>query len=171
MRCGGSCGYDSDVLATPSIDNHEQTACRTHAECHKSPFVRLRFIIRDSDGVGIVKRRNRLRHPDAVLPKIETGFALLVPLETHPFSVRTYCAYVKRVTETRSTTTGLFLSGDANWYSERPSAPFPRPRRLRFPNQCFVRRWRVRIAAAVTPLQCPDLQSPKVFSKTSHTQS
>src|ERR1022692_2734276 len=107
MRCGGSCGYDSDVLATSSIDNHEQTACRTHAECHKSPFVRLRFIIRDSDGVGIVKRRNRLRHPDAVLPKIETCFALLVPLETHPFSVRTYCAYVKRVIETRRAYVGF----------------------------------------------------------------
>lgn len=109
MRCGGSCGYDSDILATPSIDNHEQTACRTHAECHKSPFVRLRFIIRDSDGDGIVKRRNRLRHPDAVLPKIETGIALLVPLETHPFSVRTYCAYVKRLTETRRAYVSRYL--------------------------------------------------------------
>jgi hypothetical protein len=85
----------------PSLDNHEQTPGRTQADCHKSPFVRLRFIIRYRDGVGIVKCRNRLRHPDAVLPKIETCFALLVPLKTHAFSVRTYCAYVKRVIETR----------------------------------------------------------------------
>lgn len=102
MRCGESRGYDSDVLATPGIDHHEQTACRTDAECHKSPFVRLRFIIRYCDGVGMVKRRNRLRHSDAVLAKIEAGLALLVPLVTHALSVRTYCAYVKRVAHTES---------------------------------------------------------------------
>jgi hypothetical protein len=32
---------------------------------------------------------------DAVLPKVDPGFARLVPLETRTSSVRTNCAYVK----------------------------------------------------------------------------
>jgi hypothetical protein len=46
---------------------------------------------------------NRLGHPDAVLAKVESGFALIVPLEAHGSIVRTFCTYVKRVKSPEST--------------------------------------------------------------------
>ncbi len=71
------------------------TARRTHAERDESLLARVGFIIRDRDGVRIVKDRNRLGHSDAVLAKVDSGFARFVPLEAHDSSVRTLCAYVK----------------------------------------------------------------------------
>jgi hypothetical protein len=69
---------------------------RTHAERYQSFLVQAGFIIRDRDGVRIVKDQNRLGHPDTVLAKVDPGFALFVPLEAHNFGVRTLRAYVKR---------------------------------------------------------------------------
>lgn len=42
--------------------------------------MRIGFI-RDRDGIGVVKHRNRIGHPDTVLAKIDPGFARLIPLE------------------------------------------------------------------------------------------
>src|SRR5574340_672742 len=53
------------------------------------------FIIRDRDGIRVVQNRNRFGHADAVLAKVDPGFARLVPFEAHSSSVRTNCAYVK----------------------------------------------------------------------------
>ena len=77
------------------VDHHEQAARSTHADRDKSPLVQIGCIIRDRDGIGIVKDRNRLRHPDAVLAEVDADFARVIPLEAHTYSVRTFCAYVK----------------------------------------------------------------------------
>ena len=66
-----------------SPDDHEQPARRTHAERDESAVIRVGFIIRDGDGVGIVKDRNRLRHADPMPSEVDSGFALFVPLEAH----------------------------------------------------------------------------------------
>jgi hypothetical protein len=62
----------------------------------KSFLAQAGFIIRDRDGVRIVKDRNCFGHPDTVLAKVDPGFALLIPFEAHNLSVRTFRAYVKR---------------------------------------------------------------------------
>jgi len=97
MGFSGTCGNDPDVVTTPSVDDHEQTARRTHAKRNESLLVRVGFIIRDRDGTRIVKDRNRFGQTDAVLAEVASGLTLLVPLETHAVSVRTSCTYVKRV--------------------------------------------------------------------------
>jgi hypothetical protein len=50
------------VIAAPRIDNYEQTARRADTKRHESPLIDVGFIIRDRDGVRIVKNRNRLGH-------------------------------------------------------------------------------------------------------------
>ena len=58
-------------------------------------LVQAGFLVRDRDGARIVKDRNRLRHPDAMLAEVDSSFALFVLLEAHHSSVRTLCTYVK----------------------------------------------------------------------------
>src|SRR6266545_1624392 len=96
MDFGRTCGDNPNVLATPRIDHHEQTARRTHSESDKPLLARVGVIICDGDGVRIIKDRNRFGHPYAVLANVDSSFALLIPFEAHDFSVRTFCAYVKR---------------------------------------------------------------------------
>ena len=92
---GRARGNNPNVLTTPCIYNDEHAACRSHAERDESPLAGIGLLIRDRDGVGIVKNRNCLGHPDAVLAEVDPGFARFVPFEAHEYSVRTLCAYVK----------------------------------------------------------------------------
>src|SRR5690349_10300676 len=91
---GRTRGYDANVVASPRIHDYEQSAHRTHAHRDESLLIRIGFIIRDRDGVRVVKNWNCFGHPDAVLAEIGAGLARLIPLETHSSSVRTSCAYV-----------------------------------------------------------------------------
>ena len=68
-----------NVLATPGLYNYEQTAHLTHADRDKSLLTRVGFLIRDRDGVRIVKNRNRFGHPHPVFAKVDPGFAFFVP--------------------------------------------------------------------------------------------
>ena len=78
----------------PGVRDDEQAARRAHTECDKSPLVRVRLIIRDGDGVRVVKHRNRFGHAHSMLAKVDSGLARLVPFKGHQFIVRTSCAYV-----------------------------------------------------------------------------
>jgi hypothetical protein len=48
------------------------------------------------DGVGIIEHGNGLGHPHAMLPEVNSGFAVFIPLEGHNSIVHTRCAYVNR---------------------------------------------------------------------------
>ena len=95
MWFGGTHGNDPDVVATPRVDDDEQTPGRAPAERNESPLTRVGFIVRNRDRVRIFKNRNRFRHADPVPSKIDSGLALFVPLKAHNVSVRTLRAYVK----------------------------------------------------------------------------
>ena len=90
-------GNDANVLASPRVHNHEQSAHHTHAKRDEPLLIRIGFIIPDRDGIGIVKDGNRFGHAYAVLSKVDAGLACLVPFETHISIVRTDCAYVNSV--------------------------------------------------------------------------
>ena len=85
MGFGGTRGDHTNVLATPCLDNHGQTAGCTQSERDRSLLARVGFIIYDRHGVGIIKDWNSFGDPDAVLAKVDPGFALFVPLEGHHF--------------------------------------------------------------------------------------
>jgi hypothetical protein len=72
---------------TPSVSHHEQTARRPHPECDEPLFARINFVIHDCNCVGIVKHWNRFWHTDAMFAKVDSGFTLFVPLQTHAFLV------------------------------------------------------------------------------------
>jgi len=97
MRLGGTRGNDPDVLASPSVDNHEQTASGAHAERDKSLLFSIGFVVRDGDRVGIVQNWNRFWHPNTVPAKVNSRLARFIPLEAHDPSVRIFCAYVNSV--------------------------------------------------------------------------
>ena len=94
MRFGGTRGDDPNVFAAPSVNDHEQTARGAHAERDKSLLIRVGFIVRDGNSVGIVKHGNRFGHADTVPAEVDSGLAFFIPLETHNLSVRTSCTYV-----------------------------------------------------------------------------
>lgn len=94
MGLGWSRRYDANVVGSPRIHDDEQSAQRSDAERDESLLFRIRVVILDRDGVGVAKDGNRFGHADAVLAKVDPGFARLIPLEAHSSSVRTSCAYV-----------------------------------------------------------------------------
>jgi len=69
------------------VDDHEQPAECSHSERNESLLARIRFVIGYGDGVGVVKLGNRFWHADAVFLLVDSGFALVVPLETHALSM------------------------------------------------------------------------------------
>src|SRR4051812_42331122 len=97
MGLGGTRRDDANALASPRVNDNEQSAYRAHAKRDESLFIRIGFVIRDRDGISVVKNRNRFGHPDAVLAVVDSGFARVIPLKAHSFSVRTCCAYVKAI--------------------------------------------------------------------------
>ena len=46
------------VIASPRVYDHKQAHLPAHAKRHKQPLVRIGFIIRDRDGVRVVKNRH-----------------------------------------------------------------------------------------------------------------
>ncbi len=93
MGFGRTRGDDANVVASPRVHDNEHPGRRTHADRHESLLVRIGFIIRDRNGIRIVKNRNRFGHADAVFAKVDSSLARLIPLEAHSLSVRTNCAY------------------------------------------------------------------------------
>ena len=83
MNFGGACRDNSDALSTPSVGHNEQSAGCPHAECDVPLFMRIRFVIGNGDGIWIVKHRDGFWHTNTVFPKVDSGFAVLIPLETH----------------------------------------------------------------------------------------
>ena len=63
-------GDDSNLLAAPCVDDHQQPAHCSHSKRDESLFARIGFVIDDGDGVGIIKDRNRFWHADAVFAQV-----------------------------------------------------------------------------------------------------
>lgn len=67
---------------------------RAHTKRDESLLMWIGFIIRDRDGIWVLENRNRLGHANAMLPKVDSGLARLIPLEARSLRVHTSCAYV-----------------------------------------------------------------------------
>jgi hypothetical protein len=103
MQLGWTYGDDPNVLPSIAIDDSQQAAGRAQTESDETPFSGVGLVVRDRDGVRIVKNRDRFGHANAMLAEVDSGLALLVPLELHDsLPTLLYAHFVQTNNPTRS---------------------------------------------------------------------